>query len=236
MKRRAVGVLIAASILVTSGCSPAPTTTEEPLTQQQAERLAIVRLQNLTAGQREITVEVDGEQAVTLTGWVDYERHVGYGAVTDTETGASLGLVNWTLGAIAVREQAVDGPELPAPADGWAAAALDPSVSAFTAALAIIVNLGSDRPENPQLLAQSDARWLRTDTVENMAVDVMRGPSPATTNSPSATPSRLVYWVNAKGLLLALDVGTGGTADATHALFTDGELVELPDFTAQTDG
>jgi hypothetical protein len=43
-------------------------------------------------------------------------------------------------------------------------------------ALVALMKLSADRPENPQLLVNNDARYLGTETIDGHALDVFTGP------------------------------------------------------------
>jgi hypothetical protein len=95
---------------------------------------------------------------------------------------------------------------------------LDPSTSTFDTVLGLLLHLGQDRPDNAQLLQQSDAQWLRADAVGGTPVDVIRGPSSAAasaTASPkpsgAASTTCVVYWIDSRGRLLRLDAMLPGS-------------------------
>ena len=75
--------------------------------------------------------------------------------------------------------------------------------------LLLLLELGSDRPDNAQLLLQSDAQWLRADTDDGVPVDVFAGPSAPVVSGETAAgpnPGRLRYWVDGTGRLLRFEV------------------------------
>jgi len=218
------GVVVALATI--TGCAPTAepeATASATLTSEQADRLAVTRFRNFDAGIRTIAVTLDDavSGSLTLDGWFDFSAGAGYAEARDAD-GASLGLVWWTHEAIAVREIPADELVVPVPTDGWASAQLDPSATALANALALVASLGADRPENPQLLAQSDARFLREDELGGSAVTVFLGPS-ADDGAPTPEAARASYWVDATGLLLRFEnpstgSGSGGmTVDFTTA-------------------
>ena len=94
----------------------------------------------------------------------------------------------------------------------WQIQTLDPTASGLDALLAAISALGSDRPDNPLLLQQSGALWLREDEVDGTPVTVFAAP-------PSDEPvdagiagralrddATLRLWVGGDGLLLRAEV------------------------------
>lgn len=204
-------VAVAAALL--AGC--APTTPEpRPLTTEEAELLAVIRFNNFDAGTRSIDMTVPGDDGVRIEGWADFATHIGYGAASDGANEDPLGLVRWTLGSVGVREGALPDDLLPPPTDGWVVGALDAS-STINTALAVVLSLGSDRPDNPQLLQQTDARWLRTDEVEGTPVTVFAGPSAdeVATAEPVKGAELTRYWVDDDGVLLRFEARNDPAVD-----------------------
>ena len=84
-----------------------------------------------------------------------------------------------------------------------------------------MLDLGSDRPENPLLLQQDGAQWLRSDSVDGAPVDVFT----------ATADGNARYWVDHDGLMQRAEVLVGGdwdTVDLGDALDPDqlGPLVE----------
>ncbi|PJJ65423.1 hypothetical protein [Compostimonas suwonensis] len=255
--RGILSVIAVASVVVLAACAPgtpgAPGTPDEtaetsaPLTQAQAERLAVARFTNFDDGVRSFTITIPsgvaaapdaggvttGSDGLELRGWIDFATQIGYAAVE--QNGASIGLVQFTPQTIAVRETPTDGAPLPIPADGWQQASLDTTASTLTAALGILLDLGSDRPENPQLLRQSDAAWLRSDTVGSgstaVDVDVFAGPSASSDDGSSQAPTPLSersrYSVGDDGELWRFEARLGGASEWTTIDFGDADGVTL---------
>jgi len=226
---RALGTAVVALLLL-AGCAPSAPAEVSPqaLTSEQSERLAVARFRNFDAGVRTVDATLPSTSGdVRLEGFFDFATGVGYATVSVDEVAS--GLVWWTHETIAIRSAAVEGLPLPLPEDGWESGALDPSSTTLANSVALIASLGSDRPENPQLLAQSDAAWLRTDAVGEVDVDVFAGPSAdsvATASSDIST--RAVYWVDATGLLLRFESPlTPPPAKLTVDLGT-ADAIELP--------
>ena len=229
--RRALALLTAVFLTVgVAACAPetpdaAPTATG--LSSEQAERLAVSRFRNFDAGVRSVTVEIPGTTSGTLvvTGWFDYAAVAGYAAVT--ADGEPAGLIWWSHDTIATRSGQVDA-ALPAPIDGWQSGPLDASATPLANALALVAALGADRPENPQLLAQSDALFLRDDEVDGERVEVFAGPSSDEAGAAS-TPleSRSHYWVDPTGVLLRFDAANGAE-DRMSVNFGDGAGTTIP--------
>ena len=118
----------------------------------------------------------------------------------------------------------------PASDQAWISHPLDASTSRLDALLITLSGLGSDRPDNPVLLAQSGAMWLRTDTVDGTPVTVFAAPPSDKPVDPSTTTitaesSPLRLWVNSAGLMLRAEVRIGG--DWNTAEFPDASAPSL---------
>ncbi|PZF81559.1 hypothetical protein [Jiangella anatolica] len=250
--RRRLGRLAAiavAALIALSGCSgdddsPAGSSPSEtgsgprPLTGDEAQRLSMMRYTNYTDGVRAIRFEVvDGGRTRTVDGWADFARHVGYANVSTD--GADPELVAWTLSGITthapVGPASADGPPLPPPDDAeWASSALAPEQSRLHAVLALVFQSASDRPDNPLLLQQTDARWLRSDDVDGVPVDVVAGPTadraydPETaTTAPDGSDATVRYWLDEESRLLRLETRLGGAGDWTTVEFADAPGVDF---------
>lgn len=220
-RRSGMAVLVVAVLAVLAACTPAaPPTGPRPLTDEEAQLLAVVRLNNLHEGTRTVTVDIPGE--VAFDGWADFERHVGYGRMVNTD-GFPAGLVSWDLAAVAYLDEPFETASIPPPTDGWSVGALDPSTSKLAATLLVVLNLAVERAENYLLLQQEGAQWVREDSLSidgrRLAAQVMRGPS----NGGAV----LDYWVDADGLLLRVDIDFGDAAP-TVILFGDAGGVTVP--------
>lgn len=210
---------IAVMVALLTGCAPAAAPTDHALTTEEAQRLAVARFTNYDEGVREIVAVVPGEKQIRLTGWVDFANHRGLVSVgTSADAPGELGLYAWTGNAIAARDGAVASAALPLPEDNWQIERLDPTSSAVQNLFAVALSLGADRPDNPILLQQSDARWLRADVIAGTPVDVMSGPTsdgPAT-SSPDPTAATVRYWIDEHGRLLRVELRQPGGADWTR--------------------
>lgn len=219
-----------------TGGSPGVTATAadepRPLSGDEAQRVSMMRYTNYTTGVRSVRFEVvDNGRTFAVDGWVDFVSHVGYAHVS--EDGADPLLVAWTGSGIMSHEPLAagddDGPPLPPPDDAaWTSSALDPTQSRLHAALAVLLQTANDRPDNPLLLQQTDARWLRTDEVNGVPVDVVAGPTedraydPATsTAAGDGSDATLRYWVDADGVLLRMEIRLGGSGGWTTVDLAD---------------
>lgn len=212
-----------------------------PVTADESEVLAVVRFRNFDAGTRSVraTYEDQGHE-VGLQGWFDYATHTGY--VTVSTDGVASDAVVWDGARIAIAPAPpaqVPGVP-PASVEGWSVAPLDPTASRVGALLAVLARLGADRPENPLLLRQGGALWLRDDEVDGRPVTVFAGPTQSGTPSPgaggpegdategpgagpdaaSAAPGGATvdpdaagvrYWVDETGLALRVEVRLGAS-------------------------
>lgn len=238
-------VIVAIALFALTGCSggsgedePATVAADSPrpLTGDEAQRLSMMRYTNYTDGVRSVRFEVvDNGRTFAVDGWADFTAHVGYAHVR--EDGGEPQLVAWTLSGITSHAPAGDGggPPLPPPDDAaWTQSALAPDQSRLHALLALIFQAASDRPDNPLLLQQTDARWLRSDEVSGVAVDVVAGPTadrpydPATaTTAPDGSDASVRYWVDAQSRLLRLEARLGGAGDWTAVDFADAPGVDF---------
>ncbi|TDC48733.1 hypothetical protein E1212_20400 [Jiangella ureilytica] len=210
-----------------------------PLSVDEAQRLSMMRYTNYTDGVRALRFEVtDGARTFAVDGWADFAAHVGYARVS--EDGGDPQLVAWTLSGITSHApvgpsgpsgggDGDGGPPLPPPDDtAWTSSALNPEQSRLHAMLALVFQAASDRPDNPLLLQQTDARWLRSDEVGGVTVDVVAGPTadraydPATaTTAPDGSDATVRYWVDDESRLRRLEARLGAGGDWTAVDFAD---------------
>lgn len=192
-------------VVVLAACTPGP----HALTEAEAERLALVRFTNYTAGLASFTAHIPEPSggALLLDGRIDFVDHLGY-ATLRTEgrsDPASAGQLQWNLVRIAFNS----APDLadPPPAMGWKVRELQQTGSELDGALRLLLNLANDRPDNAQLLRQSTAHWLRTDSVDGKQVDVFEG------QGATGEESRLRYWVDADNGLRRVEARLGNESE-----------------------
>ncbi|MFF2371386.1 hypothetical protein [Agromyces sp. NPDC058110] len=225
----AVLAAVLALVALLTGCtasspSPAPTPseTERPVTQEESERLAVARFRVYEQQRVRLsaTVPVDG-QVLHLDGRADMRAHEATAAV-DAGDGR-WALLQWTLSGKAVQEVAAE-PDLDAalPDGEWTTAPLvadDP----LDSALAFVLNLASDRPENPLLLRQNGALLIGGDEVDRVEVDVYVAPG------QDERVNRLVtYAVDRDGLLRRVVAQTGGSEPLVVVLEPDASEAVIP--------
>jgi hypothetical protein len=216
-----------------------------PLTSDEAQRLAIMRFTNFNTRVRTVQFEVtDAGTRYAVNGWVDFEAGLGYAGVQDVRSDAGQGpvLLAWSEQTISSHEPVGDDavplppPDIATDNEAWTSSALSPAESRLHAALAVLLAAGSDRPDNPLLLQQTDARWLRSDEVNGVPVDVVLGPThdeahdPATsTAAPDGSDATLRYWIDDDGLLLRMEIRLGGGSEWTVVDFADADGVTFAD-------
>jgi len=223
--RAATVALLLAALGLLGACAGGEGTGPRPLTQEEAERLGVVRFRNYDLGVRTLDATVPATPdapAVRLTGWADLATHSGVAVAAEGPASVAVvtGMVAWAaddvarLGVHGAPAGAAPGdlPPLPVPADGWAVGPVTSDGSGLVEVVRLLQQLGADRPENASLLQQSDAAWLRSDDVDGTPVDVVVGPSPlGAGGAPTSLPveARLRYWLDATGTALRVDLPSG---------------------------
>lgn len=212
------------TLSVLAGCSSAdedPASAPQPLDAEQAQLLASVRFENYRAGTGEFStnVPIDGQEFM-VHGVVDWKEHVG-SAVVETPSGADL--LQWSFSHVAYHVGGgADGLPPAPPSDGsWRFRSLDPAASSLDTVLALLLNLGADRPENAQLLQAGDARHVETTSLNGVEVDVFSGPTesdgsavaPAESSDgqDSDRESSTRFWVDTDGQLRRFEVRLGSS-------------------------
>jgi hypothetical protein len=238
-KRAVIALLgLAAAAVVGFGhsltsCAPQSQAGEhgQPASGAQLERLASVRVNDLTDGQSAFraTIGTPGT-AVHVTGWVDWRRPIVYLTSTGDHPGPADGLVQAVPPLVAVHlgrpVPASDGtgivdpyPPPPAqpPADGWRVRRMTtsgPDASPFDGLLALLFGLAADKPDDARALAADGPRFLRRAMTGGVAVDVITGPAvlPAGATGPERLPSaspgtsaQVSYWLDDGGRIRRLD-------------------------------
>ncbi|MFF0753347.1 hypothetical protein [Streptomyces sp. NPDC004267] len=222
----AAAVAAGAAVLITGGGSEpdAP----RALTPDEANRLAITRFRNYETRGRAVTITVPGAVgALTVTGSVDYRGKIGYGVVHGTGRDASSdGLIEWTADSVYVHPMTDAPAQAPAapPRTGWFRRPLRSSGSSLDTSLTIALGLGSDRPDNAELLPQNGAAWWGRDQVDGRPVDVMTGPS-----SPdrSGTAGNVRYWVGPDGTMYRVRVTVGSAPRPVDIAFDTQKYVPV---------
>ncbi|MFK4270135.1 hypothetical protein [Streptomyces milbemycinicus] len=212
-----------------AGSGSDPTGPKE-LTSDQANRLAVTRFLNYQAGGRAVTIEVPGTAGgLTITGSIDYRGKIGYGVVRGTGRDTSSdGLIQWTATTVFVHPMTDPPAKAPArpPGSGWVSRPLQKYGSSLDSSLTIALKLGSDRPDNAELLPQNGAAWVGEDRLDGHQVDIMTGPSAARTTSARPTSGTagavpttdtagadaVRYWIGSDGTMYRVRVGVASAS------------------------
>lgn len=256
---RLVATLLTVFMLAACSSSPAASGSlaedmaqhARPVTTDESQQLALMRVNNLTAGARAVTFEAN-ENGVNFAfnGWFDFRTDTGYGTLSDDAGDTLLVLWNDDFFAVHLDDTAelqpgsapAIPPDLNALDTRWSGTALDPAGSVLHTILAAIVNLGSDRPENPLLLQQAGALWVGTATTigpdarlgdSEAAFTVFAGPAsdePTTLTEVAdllgASSTR--FWLDDSGVLVRVDLLTAVNATPITVRFADAPEIELP--------
>ncbi|MFJ8229097.1 hypothetical protein ACIQ9E_03910 [Streptomyces sp. NPDC094448] len=188
--------------------------TQRALTTDEVDRLAVTRFLNYRAGGRAVTITVPNVAGgLVITGSVDYRTHTGYGVVRGTGRDASSdGLIRWTATTVLVRPMAKPPAAAPAspPASGWHTRPLRTAGMTLDSALAIALDLGSNRPDNAALLPQNGAAWIGREQVRGHRTDIMKGPRVGTGTrggTGTVTSPAVRYWIGSDGTMHRVEIG-----------------------------
>ncbi|MEZ0115207.1 hypothetical protein ABH920_009242 [Catenulispora sp. EB89] len=220
------------------------------LTSDEANRLAITRFRNYETGGRAVTITVPGTGgSLVITGSVDYRTRLGYGVVRGTGRDTSSdGLIEWTATSVLVDPMTNAPAVAPAapPTSGWYSRTLQKTGSTLDSSLAIALALGSDRPDNAQLLPQDGAAWVGKDQVAGHQVDVMTGPaalsagvgagsgagseatSGAAPGSGSGPAGTVRYWIGADGAMYRVQAAVASETQPTVIDFDTHQYTPVP--------
>ncbi|WP_163742843.1 hypothetical protein [Phytoactinopolyspora halotolerans] len=236
----------------TSGSDPSAgsTTTGRRLTTEESEALAISRFANYDAGLRQVDATIpDGTHTWRLRGWFDYRDRRGYATLWADGSEMAAALLMWSDQYLFSSQSgdvaAGDLPPLPVPETDEATAAWVPTDYAPEkhvphAALQIIASLGADRPENPLLLQQSDARWLRTEEIDGVDLRVVSGPRPAQSADrarpgeradDAANDATVRYWIDRDGAMYRVEMRLGNAWGSVDLSAPGTTKVMIPDLT-----
>jgi hypothetical protein len=207
--------VVAASAFVGASCSN--DAEPQPLTDEQASALSQVLTRNYDAGGAAVvaTVPYGPESNLRFDGVVDWVEHGGLGRLVTEVDGRDPERteVAWTESEVAVRPEGGG-------ADDWTFRPADPDTVPLDRVIALVVASAGPERDNPLLVAQSDARWLRTDSVDvagdDVEVDVFD------------SGGRLEYWIGVDdGLLYRLDADIDGFEGTTTIEYRDHGPVQL---------
>lgn len=211
------GLVVAGGLLVRDEGRTLPdakTSKPRPVTAAEADRLAVMRFRLQRAGGVHFRTEVSSARgSLSLVGDVDYSSGIGKAQISGAGSSFTLQWNGATLLAWAGDEGASDPAVRP----------LEPTQSASDAVLALLLELGQDRPDNAQLIRENGARWLRAETVGGTGVDVLQGPAPPGAAAGPGGP--VTYWVNEGGDVLRIEARLGGGPSATIIDLDPGRFV-----------
>ncbi|MFA7761616.1 hypothetical protein [Streptomyces sp. NRRL S-448] len=235
MNRRTVLSAVPAALLALTACSAparnAKAAAPRRLTSAEADRMALARFATYRRGTGDVTATIPSHgRTITLTGRIDWRGHHGYAEIRDDAAPPTHELVHWSPHGVATRPRWTGGlPDRP-PASGWEFHPLRPRSTALDSLLLLLLHLGSDRPDNAQLLARSDARWLREDRIDDVPVIVAAGPGAPGAPSGRGRLGNTRYWIDADGRLLRFQARLGGEVQwATAELHGTHPAKPLPD-------
>ena len=190
-----------------------PPDAARPVTEEESQTLALVRFNNFDAGARRMTATLDDRgHELTLDGWVDYTDPHGARTAQRRRRARPAAGLGRRLRRLPP-DDLTGAPAVPADLGGWDATALDAQATPLHALLIVLASLGADRPENPLLLQQGGALWLRDDTMGDrpVAVFTVRATLPSSTVSSIRTRPRCATGSTADGLLMRVEVRLGAT-------------------------
>ncbi|EME64367.1 hypothetical protein H074_03335 [Amycolatopsis decaplanina DSM 44594] len=199
------------------------------VTADEASRLAITRFRNYEARGRAVTISVpDPAGGLVVTASVDYRTKAGYGVVKGkARNDSGDGLIRWTAARVALHPMPATPGQAPArpPADDWFGRPLNPTGGVLDRALAIVLGLGGDRPDNAQLLPQNGAAWVGSDLINGHPVDVFTGPE---SRDRPGTAESVRYWLDANGVMYRVQATVAGETDPVVIDFDSHEFIAVP--------
>lgn len=239
----ALAVTLSMGIAACDGDGGSDSEEPRPLTAEESQALALARYRNFDAGVREVRFEVDdGGTRYVVDGWADFPASFGYGTVGDDQ-GTEMLLIAWSAETVATHEAESGLAPLPPPdlrenTEAWIGSDLTPEASRLHSTLALVLAVGHDRPDNPLLLQQTDARWLRHDEIDGVTVDVIAGPTADVAYDPETSTAAgdgsdatVRYWVDADSTMLRMEVRLAGAGEWTVIDFAEaGDVSFAEDF------
>ncbi|GHJ44868.1 hypothetical protein Cs7R123_22100 [Catellatospora sp. TT07R-123] len=192
------------------------------ITEKEAEMLSRLRQRNLRArgGKVTLTMPVLPGTLRLGTGWLDWQRHLSYLAVHDSDDTDYDVLVHADRTGVATRKtgkKATEVPPLPAPKGDWDRAEwADLGTKTEITDLDYLVHeamsLAAGTPDDAAHIRQHGRR-LRVDVLRGVPVGVFELPTAVEVNVPAGM-ARMRYWVDNSGVLqrLELRTATGGFA------------------------
>ncbi|WP_235736595.1 hypothetical protein [Nocardioides alcanivorans] len=182
-RRVLIAAALAATLLTACGDDEPTEPGDDPraLTSEEAELLSLTRFRLHQQETVPVEMEWPGTPATELDVTLDLHAGLAWGRM---ESDGAERFILWDSKALGT---APLGDDLPA-ADEWSTRRLTTEVPQDIFMM-LALTLGADRPENPVLLQQNSARFLRHDEVDGTRVTVMEGPRPAQ-GAMRASPAR----------------------------------------------
>jgi hypothetical protein len=194
--------LVTATVALAACSSP---TGPRPVTSDEADRLSEVLFLNYDEGGSHFVLNAapTPDSAITIEGDVDFVNREGYALVSST---GSDGPVDGVIFSDAVVLENIPSLVNLASTVGvgsftWVARPYDSTAYQLDSLLGVVLGLSGQQRENPLLLEQSGAQWLREDTVNGAPVDVFE-------YSPQVR-----LWVEKDGTRLLRFEGNSSTLD-----------------------
>ncbi|MFF0742963.1 hypothetical protein ACFYVL_21445 [Streptomyces sp. NPDC004111] len=215
--------------------------TPHPVTTGQAEQMAVSRFELYEKSPLEVVARAPmGDDTVEVRAVIDYRAHRAVGAYS---TAAARGLVAWDAGGLAVAKgKAAGGAEAAAAAAKLKPRAWSPRTfggDPLDLVLRVAMGLGTNRPDNPQLIAQHGAQYLGRGERDGDTYSLYSGPRPTADRrdavrkgsgaAPGGTPSGaagaspggsarpaqarspLTYWISEQGGLGRVEIRPAGS-------------------------
>lgn len=203
---------------------------ERALTAEEAELLALVRFRFHQERTVPVTLTWPGADASTVEATLDLANGAAWGRARWEDDVTAERLIAWDPIAVATAPVPEDGGAAPGLAE-WSTRALTTDV-VQDIFFGLALSLGTDRPENPVLIRQSSARFLRADEVDGVQVSVFSGPRPAGEEA-GANESRTRYWIDADGVLQRFEAYLGDR-DGEFAVLTRADRApDVPELAAR---
>lgn len=171
-----------ALVCVVAACGGGDDTSPQPLSADQAARLAQAGFNNLLAGGADFEatsamLSDAGNRTVLLSGVIDWQRHAGRAMVSISGPDDGITEVYWTEDAVYERWPESDATvsATGGPARPWIVRAPQPQTRQLDRLLGIILGLALEQPENALLIQQREgSAFVREDELRSRPVEVLR--------------------------------------------------------------
>ncbi len=171
---------VVACVALLGSCSNDPKpASAQPLTDEQASKLANVLFDNLDSkgATFQLASRFSDGSTINLSGEVDWAGHFGHAAVTASGAEADLAEVYWSANEVLERRPGLNLQLQPenVQAAGFLVRAPQPAGRDLDRLLGIITALAGPQRDNPLLIKQkAGSAFLRTDVLRGVKVDVLR--------------------------------------------------------------